>query len=136
MFQLGVGFSRNVVTILILRFLGGMFAASPLTNVGCVSSINRTLSYSYLVFSALISDIWDARTRGKAMAIFTLAPFAGPALGPTVAGYLTVAGLRWQWTFWILAVFVSPLSSLILGCRTNYIPLGGYLLASNRFHNS
>jgi hypothetical protein len=27
------------------------------------------------------------------MAVFTLAPFAGPSLGPTVAGFMAVAGL-------------------------------------------
>lgn len=27
--------------------------------------------------SALLADIWDAKTRGKAMAIFTIMPFAG-----------------------------------------------------------
>jgi Major Facilitator Superfamily. len=57
--------------------------------------------------SALISDVWEAEMRGKAMAIFTVAPFAGPALGPTVAGYIVVAGLSWRWLFWILAIFVN-----------------------------
>jgi MFS family permease len=41
------------------------------------------------------------------LAIFTLAPFAGPALGPTVAGYVVVAGLSWRWVFWISTFFVS-----------------------------
>lgn len=52
--------AQNTAQILVFRFLGGTFAASPLTNSG-----------------ALIADIWDARTRGTALAIFTLAPFAG-----------------------------------------------------------
>lgn len=50
---------------------------------------------------------WDADTRGKALALFTLAPFAGPALGPTVGGYMTVAGVSWRWLFWLLTMFVS-----------------------------
>lgn len=55
---------------------------------------------------------WDADTRGKALAIFTLAPFAGPALGPTVAGYMSVAGVSWRWLFWVLTIFVRNHSLL------------------------
>jgi MFS family permease len=55
--------------------------------------------------SALISDIWDVETRGKALAIFTVAPFAGPALGPTAAGFIG-ENTSWRWLFWVLAIFV------------------------------
>lgn len=58
-----------------------------------------------LLLSALISDIWDAGTRGKALAIFTAAPFAGPALGPTVSGFIGEV-TSWRWVFWTLAIFV------------------------------
>ncbi|CAE6446657.1 unnamed protein product [Rhizoctonia solani] len=89
-FQIGCALAPNVESILIFRFLGGTFAACPLTNAG-----------------AIIADIWDADTRGKALAIFTLAPFAGPALGPTVAGYMSVAGVSWRWLFGVLAIFAG-----------------------------
>jgi MFS family permease len=45
--------------------------------------------------------------RGKALAIFTVAPFAVPAIGPIVSGYIVVADLSWQWLFWILTIFVN-----------------------------
>lgn len=90
MFQIAMALAKNTASLLVFRFLGGTFAACPLTNSG-----------------ALISDIWDASTRGKALALFTVAPFAGPALGPTVSGYLVVAGLSWRWLFWILSAFVG-----------------------------
>ncbi|KAB5589458.1 MFS transporter [Ceratobasidium theobromae] len=89
-FQIGCALAPNTASILVFRFLGGTFAACPLTNSG-----------------AIIADIWDADTRGKALAIFTLAPFAGPALGPTVAGYMSVAGVSWRWLFWVLAIFAG-----------------------------
>ena len=54
---------------------------------------------------AVIADIWDADTRGKALAIFALAPFAGPSLGPTVSGFMSVAGISWRWVFWLLTIF-------------------------------
>lgn len=56
---------------------------------------------------ALISDIWDAKMRGKALAIFTVAPFAGPALGPTVAGFIG-ANTDWRILFWVLTGVVGP----------------------------
>ncbi|RDB28449.1 Efflux pump FUB11 [Hypsizygus marmoreus] len=88
-FQIAAALARNTASILVFRFLGGVFAAAPLTNSG-----------------ALISDVWDVKTRGKALAIFTVAPFAGPALGPTIAG-LIGENTTWRWLFWILALFAG-----------------------------
>ncbi|KZP04486.1 MFS general substrate transporter [Athelia psychrophila] len=89
-FQVAAAVSTSAAQMLVFRFLGGTFAAAPLTNSG-----------------ALIADIWDARTRGKALAMFTLAPFAGPALGPTVAGFIAVSGASWRWVFWVLTIFAG-----------------------------
>ncbi|KAG2139189.1 major facilitator superfamily domain-containing protein [Suillus bovinus] len=89
-FQIGCALSQNIASILIFRFLGGTFAAAPLANSG-----------------ALIADIWDAKQRGTALAVFSVAPFAGPGLAPTVAGYLVVAGVSWRWLFWILTILAG-----------------------------
>ncbi|KAL5535339.1 hypothetical protein ACEPAF_3433 [Sanghuangporus sanghuang] len=89
-FQVGCALSQNTASIIIFRLLGGTFAAAPLTNSG-----------------AVISDMWDAGTRGKALALFTLAPFAGPSLGPIVGGYITTAGVSWRWLFWVLTIFAG-----------------------------
>ncbi|KAG2141127.1 MFS general substrate transporter [Suillus bovinus] len=95
-FQIGCALSKNTASIIIFRLLGGLFAAAPLTNSG-----------------ALISDIWDAKTRGKALALFTLAPFVGPALGPLVGGYIAQSGTPWPWLFWILTIFAAVCFVLI-----------------------
>ncbi len=55
--------------------------------------------------SAVISDMWNADTRGKALALFTLAPFAGPTLGPIVSGFIQTSGASWRWVFWVLTIF-------------------------------
>jgi MFS family permease len=55
----------------------------------------------------MIADIWEPKTRGTATAVFTLAPFAGPALGPIVAGFMSVAGLSWRWIFWVMSIFAG-----------------------------
>ena len=89
------------------RFLGGTFAAAPLTNSG-----------------ALIADIWDADTRGKALALFTLAPFAGPALGPTVSGFIIVGGASWRWAFWVLTIFAGLCwVQIVLTLPETYAPI-------------
>jgi MFS family permease len=56
-FQIGCALSPNIGALIVFRFLGGCFAASPLTNSGGV-----------------IADMWDAERRGDAMAIFALMP--------------------------------------------------------------
>ncbi|KAI0674023.1 MFS general substrate transporter [Trametes maxima] len=96
-FQVGCALSQNTASILVFRFLGGTFAAAPLANSG-----------------AVMSDVWDADTRGKAMAIFALAPFAGPTLGPTISGFMDVAGVSWRWVFWLLTLFAGTCLVLIV----------------------
>ncbi|THH29415.1 hypothetical protein EUX98_g4786 [Antrodiella citrinella] len=106
-FEVGCALSPNTTSLLIFRFLGGIFAASPLTNSG-----------------AIIADMWDASTRGKALALYALAPFAGPLLGPIVGGFMTVAGVSWRWVFWLLAIFVGvTLILLVLVLPETYAPV-------------
>lgn len=50
----------------------------------------------------LVSDLWDADTRGVAMAVFSLMPSAGPAVAPVISGYMSVAGVNWRVIFWLL----------------------------------
>ncbi|GJJ08841.1 hypothetical protein Clacol_003060 [Clathrus columnatus] len=86
--QVGSALAPNGAALLIFRFLGGCFAANPITNSG-----------------AFISDIWEARERGKAMAVFCVAPFVGPTLGPLVAGFIEISDVSFRWLYWVLACF-------------------------------
>ncbi|KAI0776897.1 MFS general substrate transporter [Trametes elegans] len=106
-FQIGCALSPNTASILIFRFLGGTFAAAPLSNSG-----------------AVMSDIWDADTRGKALAWFTLAPFAGPTLGPTVSGFMAVAGVSWRWVYWLLTFFAGAcFIATLLTLPETFVPI-------------
>jgi len=87
-FQLGCALAQNRTSIIIFRLLAGIFAAAPFTNSG-----------------AIISDIWDAKTRGKANVLFANAPFIGATLGPLIGGYISVSGISWRWLFWVLTIF-------------------------------
>ncbi|KAJ7487470.1 MFS general substrate transporter [Mycena galericulata] len=107
LFQVGAALSKNGASILVFRFLGGVFAASPLSNSG-----------------AILADIWDSNERGKAMAMFTLAPFAGPTLGPTIAGFIATTGTDFRWVFWVMALFAGTCCLLtILTLPETYAPI-------------
>ena len=41
------------------------------------------------------------------MSLFSLAPFAGPALGPIVGGFVGASGASWRWLFWVLTMFAG-----------------------------
>ena len=62
-FNAGAAGSQNIETLIILRFWAGAFGSSPLTNAGGV-----------------IADMFSAKERGRALAIFAAAPFLGPAV--------------------------------------------------------
>ncbi|OCL07044.1 benomyl/methotrexate resistance protein [Glonium stellatum] len=99
-FNAGCAGAQNTWTILILRFFGGSFGSSPLTNAGGV-----------------VADLFTAKERGLAMSLFSIAPFMGPVLGPIVGGFLGMTeGWRWveglmaifSGAIWILGIFLVP----------------------------
>lgn len=77
-------FANNFGALLVGRFLTGTFASSPLANV-----------------PAALADIWGPIERGNAMALFSCMTFAGPALGPVIAGFLELKE-DWRWDFYVM----------------------------------
>ncbi|KAG4431181.1 hypothetical protein IFR05_013344, partial [Cadophora sp. M221] len=93
------GFSRSKEQMMAFRFLSGLGASAP-----------------QAIGGGVISDCWRAEERGKAIAIYSLAPFLGPSLGP-IAGGLITQNTTWRWVFWgtsILDLFVQILATLFL----------------------
>jgi MFS family permease len=39
------------------------------------------------------------------MSMYAAAPFAGPAIGPIVGGFIQVSGAGWRWLYWVCAIF-------------------------------
>lgn len=72
-FNAGAAGSKNIETLVILRFLAGAFGSSPLTNAGGV-----------------IADMFPASQRGLATSIFAAAPFLGPVIGPIGMCYMII----------------------------------------------
>jgi len=105
-FNAGAAGSKNIQTLLILRFFAGAFGSSPLTNAGGV-----------------IADMFPAAERGLAMSIFSAAPFLGPVLGPIIGGFLGETE-GWRWVEGLMAIFTGTL--WIIGAFTipeTYSPL-------------
>ncbi|GAA6050969.1 hypothetical protein NBRC10513_000882 [Rhodotorula toruloides] len=86
----------NYGALLVLRFFSGFFGAVPMTNSG-----------------ALTGDIWHAKERGTAMSFYSVATFAGPALGPIIGSFAAYR-LSWHWAFIIPCLFSAVLCIAVL----------------------
>ncbi|KAL9948965.1 hypothetical protein D7B24_009487 [Verticillium nonalfalfae] len=107
-FNAGAAGSQNIQTLIILRFFGGAFGSSPLTNAGGV-----------------IADMFSASERGMASALFASAPFLGPVIGPIAGGFLGHAS-GWRWVEGMMAIFTGVILIISLFvCPETYAP---YLL--------
>ncbi|KXX74487.1 putative transporter mfs2 [Madurella mycetomatis] len=80
------GFAQTREQLLVFRFLSGLGGSAPQALGGGV-----------------LSDCWRREERGTAAAIYSLAPFLGPAIGPIAGGYLTQY-MNWRWIFWIVSM--------------------------------
>lgn len=90
-FNAGAAGANSIATLIILRFLAGVFGSSPLTNAGGV-----------------IADMFPANQRGLGMSIFAAAPFLGPAIGPIVGGFVGET-VGWRWVEGVMAIFTGLL---------------------------
>ncbi|KFY96079.1 hypothetical protein V498_02919 [Pseudogymnoascus sp. VKM F-4517 (FW-2822)] len=98
-FNTTCGFAQSKTQMMVFRFLSGLGASAPQALGGGV-----------------LSDCWRAEERGKAIAIYSLAPFLGPAIGP-IAGGLITQRTTWRWVFWgtsIVDVAIQILATLFL----------------------
>ncbi|KAK3946341.1 major facilitator superfamily domain-containing protein [Diplogelasinospora grovesii] len=85
-FSIATATAKDLQTILICRFFGGFFGACPLA-----------------VVAAIFSDMFDNRTRGIAITLFSMAVFTGPLLAPFIGGFIIESPLGWRWTEYIVA---------------------------------
>ncbi|PSN69427.1 citrinin biosynthesis transporter CtnC [Corynespora cassiicola Philippines] len=90
LFQIPVAVAQNIATICVGRFLGGFFAAAPLSVVG-----------------GALADLWDPIPRAYAICVFAAGGFAGPVAGPIAGGFITESHLGWRWTSWITLIMAA-----------------------------
>lgn len=106
-FQLPVAVAQNLQTIMLCRFVGGLFGSAPLAIVG-----------------GALADFWDPATRGIAMCGFASATFTGPTIAPIVGGFITISYLGWRWTAYI---------TLIMGA---FFGILGFVVIPETYHGT
>ena len=80
--NLACGFAKTKPQLIAFRFLAGLGGSAPLS-----------------VGGGVLSDMWNAEKRGKAVAIYSLAPLLGPSIGPVAGGFIAEKS-TWRWVFW------------------------------------
>jgi multidrug resistance protein len=87
--------AKNIGTLLVTRCIAGISFSAPMTLVG-----------------GTLADLWRNEERGVPMAAFSAAPFIGPAVGPLVGGYLSMAK-GWRWLYWLQLIVSGAIWALI-----------------------
>jgi multidrug resistance protein len=85
-FNLGCGLAQTKTQLIIFRFLSGLGGSAPLAIGGGV-----------------LSDLFTAEQRGRAISIYSLAPLLGPAVGPIAGGFIT-ENTTWRWVFYATTI--------------------------------
>lgn len=82
--------AKNIATLLVCRLIDGILFSAPMTLIG-----------------GSLADIWEAEERGKAMAVFSAAPFLGPVMGPIFGGLLGDFTSTWRWVYYALLIIAG-----------------------------
>ncbi len=53
----------------------------------------RLSFYAFQVGGGFLADVWHAEQRGKAIAIYSLAPLLGPVLGPVCGSWFVLCAI-------------------------------------------
>ncbi|KAJ8521346.1 hypothetical protein ONZ45_g1920 [Pleurotus djamor] len=104
-FNIPVALAKNTGTLLVCRFICGLFASAPLTLAG-----------------GAISDVWDNDERGLAIALFAAAPYGGPVLGPLVGGFIGET-VGWRWIIWVNMIFAGVMTLFIFTLPETFAPV-------------
>ena len=93
--QLACALSPHVAALAVFRFFAGFSGGPTVANAG-----------------GSITDLWYPRERSAPFAVYVVACYCGPVLGPLVAGALTQYA-SWHWDFW-LVFFMSGIMYVVM----------------------
>jgi MFS family permease len=105
LFNVPCGVAKNIGTLLVCRFLCGVFASSALTNVG-----------------ASLVDI-HRESRSLAIAFFSFAPYSGPVFGGVVNGFISVGTGRYEMMIWVNMAFAGVMWIVVGLIPETYAPV-------------
>ncbi|KAL2260944.1 hypothetical protein VTK26DRAFT_4928 [Humicola hyalothermophila] len=98
--------AKNIETMIVARFFQGLAGSAFLS-----------------VSGGTVGDLFSRDTMLAPMAIFALAPFVGPSLGPLVGG-LICTYTDWRWTQYVLLIWAGVLfASIALFVPETYHPV-------------
>ncbi|KAI4201824.1 MAG: hypothetical protein LQ350_003024 [Teloschistes chrysophthalmus] len=87
-FSVATATAKDLQTVLLTRFFAGVFGSCPLA-----------------VVAAVFSDMFDNKTRGLAITVFSMTVFTGPLLAPFIGGFILMnPNMGWRWTEYICAI--------------------------------
>lgn len=105
-FTISCGFARTQGQIIAFRFLSGLGGSATLAIGGGV-----------------LSDLFVAEQRGRAISIYSLAPLLGPAVGP-IAGAFITENTTWRWAFWATSIADAVIQGAgLFFLRETYAPI-------------
>ncbi|KAJ5151681.1 hypothetical protein N7492_009976 [Penicillium capsulatum] len=85
-FNIGCAVSQTKVQMIVCRFFSGLGGSAPLA-----------------VGGGVLSDCFRPEERGKSIAVYSLAPLLGPALGPIAGGFIA-ENTTWRWVFYSTSI--------------------------------
>lgn len=89
-FTFAVATAKDIQTVMLCRAFAGIIGAAPL-----------------VVVPAAFADLFGNRTRGKAIAIFSMMVFCMPLLAPVIGAFVVSSYLGWRWTQYLIGIFGS-----------------------------
>ncbi|KAI0079771.1 multidrug resistance protein 4 [Panus rudis PR-1116 ss-1] len=105
-FNTGCGFVSSTGALVALRVMAGLSGSAPIAIGG-----------------GTISDLFSERERSSAMAIYSLGPLLGPAIGPIASGFITQS-VGYKWIFVVIGGLGGVASALGLPfLRETYGPV-------------
>lgn len=105
-FNILCALAPNIGSLLVGRFLCGVFSSSGLSLAG-----------------GTIADVWATEERGFAIAYFAAAPYCGPVVGPLVTGWIAVGSGRLDLFFWVNMAFAGVVSIIMCLVPETYAPV-------------
>ncbi|KAL4865826.1 hypothetical protein BDV12DRAFT_145095 [Aspergillus spectabilis] len=85
-FNIACAVSQTKTQMIVFRFFSGLGGSAPLA-----------------VGGGVLSDCFTPEQRGKSIAIYSLAPLLGPAVGPIAGGFIA-ENTTWRWVFYATSI--------------------------------
>ena len=93
--QIPAALAPNIECLIIVRALAGFCSSGFL----CIAG-------------GSVADVWSGDEIHLPMAVYTISPLAGPALGPVIAGFIC-SFTTWRWIFWVMLIWSGLLTTAL-----------------------